>query len=311
MSCVGPLHLLLRDGPQNGQRLSLEGEVVRFGRAPDNDVVLADASVSRHHGKLVWGDGRWTLHVEGMNAVRVNGRKVGQRSRALRDHDVVFVGTQPLFEVLEHGAEPAPDPPAEEVTPESRPRLSRRSALWIGIAAYLLFMAGLILFLFSLRSDGSGLTAALEPLSPAEIEAMLRRPPAQNDPYAAEMNAALTRARALTERLDARADKLFEAYTAFREAMATAPQGRLTEGRDILAYNDVRDRLTRSLSDLYWKAYKQFMSQQYESAERTLSTLLQRFPDTASPLHQSALRFLGETRTRHDEIKKRRRRGLF
>jgi pSer/pThr/pTyr-binding forkhead associated (FHA) protein len=41
----------------NGERLKLEKPVIRIGRALDNDIVLQDASVSRHHAEIERRDG--------------------------------------------------------------------------------------------------------------------------------------------------------------------------------------------------------------------------------------------------------------
>ncbi|MCC7366891.1 MAG: DUF3662 domain-containing protein [Chloroflexi bacterium] len=46
---AGPLLLLLEDG----RNVRLVGNVVRIGRAPDNDLVLSDSRVSRYHAQIV------------------------------------------------------------------------------------------------------------------------------------------------------------------------------------------------------------------------------------------------------------------
>ena len=45
--------LVVRSGPQAGQRFPLEHEVTRLGRSTDNEISLDDITVSRHHADIV------------------------------------------------------------------------------------------------------------------------------------------------------------------------------------------------------------------------------------------------------------------
>ncbi len=65
---------------------------VRIGRAPDNDIVLPDLIVSRHHAEFrEMGDGRYEIvDLGGHNGTFVNGRRVN--SVALRESDIVGIG---------------------------------------------------------------------------------------------------------------------------------------------------------------------------------------------------------------------------
>jgi DNA-binding NtrC family response regulator len=45
-------HLTVLDGPQTGQELPFAGGTLAIGSAPDNDLVLTDAGISRHHAVL-------------------------------------------------------------------------------------------------------------------------------------------------------------------------------------------------------------------------------------------------------------------
>lgn len=310
---AGTIHLLMRDGPRVGQRIAFADDRIRFGRAADNDAILNLDAVSRHHGHLEYADGNWTLRVEGRHAVRVNGRGLGRRPRALQNHDVISVGGTPLFEVLIEAAAAADNgsSPPDETSAQVRPRFSRRAALWMGIVAYLLFMTGLIIFFMTLRSGPAEGIAALTPLTTASIADIVRRPLPPEQPYAAHVDTALARARPLAERLDARPDKLYEAYSAYRQAMAWAPDHRLAEGRDILAYHDVRQQLTDAVTTLYVDGYQHFMSHQYDAAEEAFVKLLTLYPEANSPVYRNVEAFLSETRSRRSASRKSRRRGLF
>ena len=55
------IHVSVSSGSQAGQRFELDQDVVRVGRAPDNDVVVADAHVSGHHLRIIRGPSRTVI----------------------------------------------------------------------------------------------------------------------------------------------------------------------------------------------------------------------------------------------------------
>ncbi len=69
-------------------------DVLRFGRAADNDVVLEDPSASKYHAELVWtGKTCAVKDLGAKNKVFVNGVPV-QGERALREGDVIALGAE-------------------------------------------------------------------------------------------------------------------------------------------------------------------------------------------------------------------------
>ena len=68
--------------PSNGGRATpIEPQGVRIGRAPDNDLVLNDANVSREHALLKLEDGNLVLvDLGSRNGCAVNGQRTGQRT---------------------------------------------------------------------------------------------------------------------------------------------------------------------------------------------------------------------------------------
>ena len=67
------LMLVLEDGRQVG----LSGEVLRIGRAPDNDLVIADSRVSRYHAQIAPGPGGCQIRDLGStNGTALAGRPV-------------------------------------------------------------------------------------------------------------------------------------------------------------------------------------------------------------------------------------------
>lgn len=63
------------DGSAHAHKL--KQSVVTIGRDSDNDIVLPDASVSRHHARLEWAQGVWRLvELGSTNGTLINGRRL-------------------------------------------------------------------------------------------------------------------------------------------------------------------------------------------------------------------------------------------
>lgn len=91
----------------DGQRrhFSLDKDEVRIGRGPENDVVLADFSVSRNHALLQRRSGAWTLFdLQSTNGVRLNGKTVEEA--LLKPGDRIGVGA---FELEAESLGPSPE----------------------------------------------------------------------------------------------------------------------------------------------------------------------------------------------------------
>ena len=75
---AGPSALLRVVGPDGVERrLSVEGGPLGIGRGADNDLVVADPLLSRHHARIVRRNGRLVLSdLASRNGTRVNGRAV-------------------------------------------------------------------------------------------------------------------------------------------------------------------------------------------------------------------------------------------
>src|SRR5215471_9885098 len=69
----------------------LPTKVLRIGRAPDNDIVISDLSVSRHHAELRrTASGYQIVDLDSHNGTFVNGQQVG--SAPLTEGDIVGIG---------------------------------------------------------------------------------------------------------------------------------------------------------------------------------------------------------------------------
>lgn len=84
--------LVAQRGPQAGQTFALHDGVNTIGRAPGNDVLLSESSVSRHHARImVRPEGVWIEDLGSTSGTFVNGQRV-TGSTWLRSGDAVQVG---------------------------------------------------------------------------------------------------------------------------------------------------------------------------------------------------------------------------
>ncbi len=73
----GAAVLVVRRGPNVGERFGLEAEVTRAGRHPDSDIFLDDITVSRRHAEVHRLDGRYTLRDTGsLNGTYLNRERI-------------------------------------------------------------------------------------------------------------------------------------------------------------------------------------------------------------------------------------------
>ncbi|MGI8968524.1 MAG: FhaA domain-containing protein [Chloroflexota bacterium] len=75
----------------NGKPHAVLRSPTRVGRLADNDIVIADKRVSRHHAEVVERNGRWTVRDTGStNGTAVNGKLV--REAILKPGDTLSLG---------------------------------------------------------------------------------------------------------------------------------------------------------------------------------------------------------------------------
>lgn len=83
--------LLLLETPRGMQPIPLETTMLTIGRGLDNDIVLEDARVSRHHAQLRYKTRRfWITDLSSTNGTFVNNERVSDG--ALKNGDVVSLG---------------------------------------------------------------------------------------------------------------------------------------------------------------------------------------------------------------------------
>ena len=108
-----PFYIELLEGPGQGRTFTFSKERVRVGRAPDNDLVLVDGSVSRYHCEIgVRLDAVELKDAHSTNGVKLNGRKLNDVAQ-LRDLDIIELGRLRLR--FHQGELPAREPTIEAV----------------------------------------------------------------------------------------------------------------------------------------------------------------------------------------------------
>lgn len=98
---ISPISAKLRllNGAQVGQEF-VAGAQIRLGREPDNEVVLLDPKVSRHHALLQQqGETFLLTDLGSSNGVFVNGKRIAAPA-SLKDGDILLLGdTQLAFKL--------------------------------------------------------------------------------------------------------------------------------------------------------------------------------------------------------------------
>jgi len=83
--------LMVRSGPQAGERFVLDGNLTKLGRHPESDISLDDISVSRRHAEIRRDTDEYVLRdVGSLNGTYVNQRRVD--SVVLQQGDEILIG---------------------------------------------------------------------------------------------------------------------------------------------------------------------------------------------------------------------------
>ncbi|MGH2538274.1 MAG: FHA domain-containing protein [Candidatus Promineifilaceae bacterium] len=103
----------------NGRRhFGLDKPIINIGRKADNDLILDDAGVSRHHAQLSWRFGRFLLFdLSSTAGTLVNGLAVSES--VLYPGDIISIASCSLIYgegLAERGQAPAPPRPPDEIT---------------------------------------------------------------------------------------------------------------------------------------------------------------------------------------------------
>jgi hypothetical protein len=319
-----PLFIQRLSGPHSGQRLRFADAPVRFGRDDDNEVVLAEPFVSRHHGELRFDDARqrWELVNLSENGTLVNGsllRAVNAKPKALRDGDTVAVGNQPVF-TIHLGPAAATQSPADgqdagetdqaPTAGELAGKPSSKRKLWIGIGIYLILMLGVMLFLLTLDKDASQEAGPppVPELSAEQVrDAILAPLPPVRPPDPARADRLITEAANWYHQVGSRPDALYLTFDAYRQALACLNAATLPRGLDQQRFMEVRAQLLARVQEDYHTACSQLASGNAAAAAAGFRQLIDIYNDRNSVVYQNAAAQFNVADAR---LKQRKRGGL-
>lgn len=118
------MKLRILRGPEADRVVEPDPMGCTLGRGKDNDLVLLDEGVSRHHCRIVKAAAGWTVEDLGsVNGIRVNGRRV-EGSQILSEGDILAMCEQELrveFEEQPPAVSTLPRPPASLPFPPAMP----------------------------------------------------------------------------------------------------------------------------------------------------------------------------------------------
>ena len=85
-------HMLFEAGPEKGRELSIPLTGARLGRSSENDIMVADGLLSRHHCRVEFrdNDGLWITDLDSANLTLVNDKAIDQQR--LHVGDRVLIG---------------------------------------------------------------------------------------------------------------------------------------------------------------------------------------------------------------------------
>jgi len=146
------VQLVVESGPQSGTRFAIDKPLITLGRANDNDIVLNDEMVSKHHARIIIQGNNYLIEDLGSsNGTAVNGQQV--KSHILSNGDKLYLGqtnlsfqsaipaavTQPLA-----AGTPVPTPPIVPVQTQAPADRKSKKGVWIavGIVVALLLLGG-------------------------------------------------------------------------------------------------------------------------------------------------------------------------
>jgi pSer/pThr/pTyr-binding forkhead associated (FHA) protein len=135
--------LMITAGTGEGREFKLRAKAT-LGRAPDNDIIVEDPKVSRHHAVIAFTEERYSItDLESANGTFVNGIRVRESHHPLRAEDVISLGDTELtfYEVPPSAKTALPKPSAQPV-----PKFMGKVPTWAWItgAAVLIIFLGIV-----------------------------------------------------------------------------------------------------------------------------------------------------------------------
>src|SRR5947209_16261654 len=102
-------------GPMAGRTFAISKPITTIGRDPTNDIVVeGDQRVSRHHARLLWNSGEWSIeNISQSSSLTIDQRDTQQA--LIQDNTIIGLGKDSSFVFLTQVETPAQQDAAVEV----------------------------------------------------------------------------------------------------------------------------------------------------------------------------------------------------
>src|SRR6266700_6032577 len=116
-----PGRITFLSGSLKGKTYSIS-KATTIGREPNNDIVLAESSISRNQAQIIWSNGQWYIsNVSQQDNMSVN--QQGMRQAPLHENDMVSMGPEISFRFQrENGSSVKPIASTQSPSTQSTPR---------------------------------------------------------------------------------------------------------------------------------------------------------------------------------------------
>ena len=305
------LEITINAGSAAGQRIRVNRSPARFGRDPENELVIDLPTVSRVHGELRYDNGTWLLVNRSPNGTTLNRRGVGRKPKAVADGDQIVVGDEAVMTVSlradEGFAAPAASGAAgadEAASAGEGGGTSARTKLWLGIAGFwaVIFTLAFI-FIDTGEPEETGGIAEIPMLTDEQIEQAVRGPlPTQEQipRYAVQY---FNQAESAYQMRGADSVNLFRAYHAYKTALSYAFGDDFTDPRDdwggkppeelALAQKrmfELEQELIETLQRLYKDAYGKLQDRRFREAFDAFGRVMEHYAVPQNEVYRNAVR---------------------
>ena len=112
------MQLTFTDGPLAGRNVEVEHGIYQLGREDDNELIIDDESLSRHHCRLYYQDGHWWLKdLASANGVYIDGVRIDEPIKLVADMAILIGRSRFVVKRTDSaGAETQPAPAIASIT---------------------------------------------------------------------------------------------------------------------------------------------------------------------------------------------------
>ncbi len=281
-------------GPNAGTRLRVDQPAVTFGRAPECDLTIDQAFISREHGRILLTAKGWVLENQSPNGTVVGGKRVTKKPRPIASGQVVAIGEQDVFEIvsLSELTDQTPAPPPAKAPEKNKPSISGKMRLWIGIGIFwcVVLVLGMLLKSTSSGPRNDDLITRLVPLTQDQIEdrvaEQLRQTLPKQPPDSRLAREHATNALRAYNQRNTDPQGWINALQEYRKALSYTPGTRLENIEDDQRFLEVQNHLINDITTRYHRAYNLLRNRSFTRADSEYRELLRIYHAPGTPLFE-------------------------